>query len=487
MRVPRLFVGVVLIVGFLLVPSQGASAAPVVIPTVPPGYSAGVYAEGLDFPTSMAFGPDGRLYVSELKGNVIAIEGNDDSGHSTRQWIFSTGPSVSQFFSPLGLAWRGNDLYVSSHNRIYALRDAAGSDRGGEPVEIIGDLKVQGQHQNNGIAFGPDDKLYVTIGSSGNVVRPPTPWSSTILRMDPDGKHPEVFATGLRNPYSLAFDSAGRLWAPDNGADPPQAPNDPDRLNYIQRGKNYGYPDRILTPGFQYETPVVLFPVHASANSIAFYNASLMPELQGRALVGFYGPEYYAGPDAVRQLVTVRLWQEGNTWKGEYTPFATDLDRPLAVAVGPDGRIFVADFGAGAVYWIAPADWTPAGSGAPAATEPGSAAPPEATEPEAPTEPTVPVEHENPSPPADAVSPDDVTPPVDATPPAEPEAPTAPEVAPAPTAEPAPEADAAADILEQLDGAMIDGGVPAAPAEIDAGVPVESIDATAVAETATEQ
>ena len=76
-----------------------------------------------------------------------------------------------------------------------------------------------GGHVSRTIAFGPDNRLYVAIGSSCNVCDDPTP-RSAVTSFNLDGSNPHTFATGLRNSVGLAFNPTnGELWANKNDRD----------------------------------------------------------------------------------------------------------------------------------------------------------------------------------------------------------------------------------------------------------------------------
>ena len=130
------------------------------------------------------------------------------------------------------------------------LRDGDGDGRADEEQVIISGLPNR-VHQNNGLAFGPDGKLYFTNGSTCNLCHEKDERSATILRSNLDGSGLEVYALGLRNPYDLAFDGEGGLWATanehdlfepaDDGLTPLRDP--PEELNYIVEGGHYGWPE----------------------------------------------------------------------------------------------------------------------------------------------------------------------------------------------------------------------------------------------------
>lgn len=318
---------------------------------VPHGYHASLFVlPGKDVrtPTALAFGPDGRLYVTELTGNIKAIGDTDGDGVADGVEVFARG-----FASPLGLVFVGNDLYVSSHNRITRLRDERTGRLGTDARIVVADMQARGQHQNNHLAIGPDGKLYVGVGSINNRGPQPHPYNASILQADPATGELQVFATGLRNAFGLAFDARGDLWATDNGWDPPEEAEAPDELNRIEAGADYGFP-RVAgrpPPGDPSRPPQALFPAHAAATGIVFYDAELMAELRGSAFVTFWGPQDRLD-ETIQKVVRVELGPDG--------PMVSDfavgpgLERPIAVAVGPTGHLYVADFHSGKIIRIGP-------------------------------------------------------------------------------------------------------------------------------------
>jgi len=165
-----------------------------------------------------------------------------------------------------------------------------------------------------------------------------------------------VFATGLRNPYDLAFNAAGDLFATDNGRDDLGKMLPPEELNHIRAGLDYGWPtcwaghtapECAGTAG-----PAATFTARSSANGLAFYSGDNFPaEYHDNALVAVLGS--YVFPDVERGVARVQLRKSGDTYSGATEWFLKLPDgRPLDVTVGPDGGLYVADYDQGLIYRI---------------------------------------------------------------------------------------------------------------------------------------
>jgi cytochrome c553 len=247
--------------------------------------------------------------------------------------------------------------------------------------------------------------MYVSVGSSCNVCVETDRRRATLMRFRPDGSGEEVFATGLRN--AVGFDwrpEDGQIYATDNGRDLLGDDFPPCELNRVVQGGFYGWPfangNRVSDPdlGRGQEAriaasipPVHGFRAHNAPLGITFLRGESVPAAyRGAAVVALHGSWNRTRKDGYK-VVSLHWDGQGAIAERDFlTGFlgADDADvigRPVDVAEGPDGSVYVSDDYAGSVYRVA---WTAGGAAArssaeAAAPEPARAAAPLAPEVEA--------------------------------------------------------------------------------------------------------
>jgi hypothetical protein len=154
---------------------------------------------------------------------------------------------------------------------------------------VLDDLPiVNSEHAVNGLAVGPDDHLYLSIGGldqtredpgfAGRSGRPHPDLVGTVVRFAPGQPEPEVHARGLRNVYGLAFDPRGGLWGVDN--DGPTADGwRMEEVVRIEEGADYGFPSTGTFSSGRAHPPVWTTPATGSSGILWAEEAGMGPGL----------------------------------------------------------------------------------------------------------------------------------------------------------------------------------------------------------------
>ncbi len=321
------------------------------------GFNVNLFAEGLDGARTLALGPGGAVFVTlSNDGAIVRLVDADGDGVADARSTVLSGLSY-----PFGLAFRGDTMYFAERTAVRRLNPGATT-----PVTLIPNLP-SGGHDSRTIAFGPDNRLYVAIGSSCNICDDALP-RAAVTRYNLDGSNPHTFATGLRNSVGLAFHpTTGELWANNNDRDNLSDDLPPEHLNILRDGRWYGWPQCYLPgdanpeyPGADcsgVEPPALTFQAHSAPLGLAFYTGAMFPaEYQGDAFMTYHGSWNRSQPTGAK-VVRVRVqngrptaiedfvtgWQlaDGSRW-----------GRPVGLLVMPDGALLVSDDDGGRIWRV---------------------------------------------------------------------------------------------------------------------------------------
>ena len=357
----------------------------------PPGFKVTLFAHGLKNARIIAVAPSGDIYVSRRdQGDVVLLKMNAKGEEEGVPVIVANRSGAH------GLAIRDNKLYLATVKQLFVA--AIQSDGRLGPLKLlIKDLADAGQHADRTIAFGPDGQLYMSVGATCNACNEDNPENATMLRITPDGKTRRIFATGLRN--TIGFDwnpTTGELWGLDNGIDFLGDDSQPEELNKIEFGKQYGWPhvygagdvNPQSTPpgGITKEewkarsTPQVLgYAAHAAPMQLVFYRAHAFPsDYVGDAFATMRGSWNRAKASGY-EIVRIHFVNgQPQSFQPFVSGFLTDngtthIARPMGLAVARDGSLLMADDANGGIFRVAYVGSTPAQSQAQAQPIPDAA------------------------------------------------------------------------------------------------------------------
>jgi glucose/arabinose dehydrogenase len=334
---------------------------------VPSGFKVELWAHGMPGARMMTRGDKGTIFAgTRAIGKVYAIT---DKGGQRSFKVIAEGLK-----QPNGLAFHGGTLYVITVDK--ALRFDGIEDKldAPQPVDISDKMNLpESTHHNwKFAAVGPDQKLYIAIGSPCNVCEINTGLHGLIRRQNLDGSNIEVVARGVRN--SVGFDwhpQTKELWFTDNGPDWIGNNGPEDELNRVAKGDegaHYGFPychaqgvpdPTVKRPGacVGVTMPAALMGPHAGALGMRFYTGAMFPATYKNTAIiarrGSWNREQKFGYDVVQAKIS--------GGKATLVPFMTGfLDtasnafwgRPVDVQQLPDGSILVSDEFNGAIYRV---------------------------------------------------------------------------------------------------------------------------------------
>ena len=318
---------------------------------------------GLEVPTSLAFAPDGRLFVTERPGRVRVVLNGElrPDPALTLGDVFAVGEAgllglaLDPEFSQNGfvyLLYTRNRPGESPANRIVRYREVGNTLA--EPVVLLDDLPAAASYGGGRLRFGPDGLLYAATGDGGEAddAQDLASFTGKILRIRRDGTTPStnpfaspVYSVGHRNAQALDWHPLTRtLWATEPGSvghlGQPGRPGRPgrpgnDEVNRIEAGANYGWPviEGVQTmPGMR--PPVLLFSPPIAPSGASFYDgatiAGFRNDLFLAALSGTHLHRVRFDPADPSRIIGTERLLDGR------------FGRLRDVVTGPDGGLYVA-------------------------------------------------------------------------------------------------------------------------------------------------
>jgi glucose/arabinose dehydrogenase len=364
-------------IGSALVAATAARGA-----TLPPGFSEAIITNALSAPTAMALAPDGRIFVAQQGGALRVIKNGMLLGASfVDLTVDSTGERglLGVAFDPAFDATAPGPDYVyvyytvpgvpalgiAPHNRVSRFTASEDAAVVGSEVQIL-NLEDLGATNHNGGAIhfrASDGKLYVAVGenaiqgnsqlltnrlgkmlrvNSDGTIPPDNPYVA-----ETDGLNEAIWAIGLRNPFTFAFQPGpgSRMFINDVGSGGAPAW---EEINDGIAHSNYGWPDSEgPTTNPLHTTPLYAYQHGTTPNTCAitggaFYNPTTAPF--GSDYVGdYFFADLCAG--------WIRRFDPANP-SAPPADFASGVSFPVDLVVDDAGRLYYLARGAGSLYRV---------------------------------------------------------------------------------------------------------------------------------------
>ena len=370
-RVRRWRVRAALVVG--LSACTAAGAAPQLDKLrMPDGFRVELLTDAVPNARQMTLGrsADGKgiVYVgSASAGKVYAVD-YEASGRATVRTV-AAGLQL-----PTGVAYREGALFVAALARVLRFDGIDDKLAAPPPVLVSDRFPSETHHGRRFIAFGPDGKLYVSVGAPCNVCLPDDR-HGVIQRMNVDGSALETVARGVRNSVGFDWSPVDRtLWFTDNGRDMLGDDLPADELDRVTRtGEHFGYPFchqgdspdpefGAQRPCSEFTAPAAKLGAHVAALGMRFYVGAQFPAAyRGNIFIAEHGSWNRSRKSGYR---VVRVAVDGQGRVGAPEPFLhgflqvdasgreTVWGRPADVLPLPDGSLLVSDDLAGAIYRV---------------------------------------------------------------------------------------------------------------------------------------
>lgn len=325
-------------------------------------FNISLFADDISGARALAITETGDLIVSIPSNGTLRLiynDSNQDNVSDGHQLL------LEGLERPHGIYLHEGWLYVAETHAVLRIRYNAKERKfEGTPHYVVrNSFPGGGSHSTRTVKVGPDNKLYVSAGSSCNVCRENTPKRASIMRYDLDGKNEMVYASGLRN--TVGFDwqpKTNLLYGVDNGRDMLGDDLPPEELNQINEGAHYGWPYEYgkniadndkKPPGLKTTPSSYNLTAHSAPLSLLFSKHN--PLMNNTALVALHG-SWNRSEKSGYKVVSLTFSNDGAITERDFiTGFEHDgtvLGRPVDIAEDTSGNFYLSDDYSGKIYKI---------------------------------------------------------------------------------------------------------------------------------------
>jgi len=381
---------------------------------LPAGFCALVAADGLGPARHMVVAPNGDLYVATQRGSqgnppLVALRDADGDGRFEIKERFGEAGAT-------GIGLRSGYLYVGTPTSVLRYQMTPGTLKPTGTAEVVvGNLTMQRQHEDKGVAFDGKGGLYINVGAPSNACQSPDRrakipgqdpcplleeyggiWKFDENKLNQKQSDGTRYATGLRQMLAITWhdgalyvamnnrDQLDTLW-PDlfKTEDNVQRPSEP--LYKVEQGSNFGWPycfhdftqgKLVLNPEYggdgktvgrctEFKEPIAVYPPHWAPVALMFYTGTQFPQkYRGGAFIAFHGSWNRAPMPQDGYNVTFQPFSGGKV-SGKSEIFADGFagKEPLknpndavyradGVAQAPDGSLYISDSQKGRIWRI---------------------------------------------------------------------------------------------------------------------------------------
>lgn len=341
---------------------------------LPPGFTINVFASDLQNARMMRVSEDGTLYLTRrAQGDVMMLRDNDDDGVADQRQIVALKEQMH------GIEVVGDTVYLMTVSDLYRAERLADGTLG-ELEMIATDFPAGGQHPNRMVVMGPDDRLYVSVGSTCNACAETDDENATIVSLNADGLDRRIFASGLRNTIGYAFEpGTGAAYGFDHGIDWLGDNEQHEEFNRLTEGQRYGWPYVYAISRFnpqdtppdqsfsQYAAgsvePIGLHTPHSAPMQMAFDTRGMWPaDYRGDAFIALRGSWNRQPPSGYEVLrvdfddgepVGMKPFVTGFLMEDDESPTGWgQMGRLVGLAQGPDGALYLSDDENGIIYRV---------------------------------------------------------------------------------------------------------------------------------------
>src|SRR6266487_61413 len=334
---------------------------------LPAGFQISVYAKGLTQPRFMTIGPHNVLLVANRgKGSIVALTPGSSKAQAAQEKVV-----VSGLNDPTSVVLHDGYLYIGEADAIARVQLSNSLQAG--PIKHILALPAGGQHNTRTVLIGPDNRMYVSIGSTCNVCIEQDPHRAAVWVYNLDGSGGKLFSKGLRNAVGMVVNPWNQqIWADVNGRDLMGDNVPPETLYKLIDQGNYGWPSchagTIHDPQFGQaadacqgvQQPLEKMQAHSAPLGLDFppLRSTQFPASYRDSLyMAFHGSWNRTVPTGYK---VVRIPLKNGQVAGPAEDFITGWlgsngnvsGRPVDITFAPDGTLFVSDDRNGTIYHI---------------------------------------------------------------------------------------------------------------------------------------